>query len=68
MPMGVTVGKFADLLVTVRVLELVVERLGQIVGDQPIATGQECVAILGHLPARKVAGEAVHHRQVKLWR
>ena len=59
---------FADLLVTVRVLDLVVERLGQIVGDQPIATGQVRVAVLGHLPTRKVASEAVHYRQVELWR
>ena len=62
---------FADLLVAVRVLELVVERLGQIVGDQPITTGQVSVAVLGHLPAGKVAGrrstlspavETVRHR------
>ncbi len=58
----------ADLLVAVGVLELVVERLGQVVGDEPVAARQEFAAVLRHLPAREVAGEAVHDRQVELRR
>ncbi len=55
-----------DLLVPVGVLELVVEGLSQVVGDEPVVLGQELAAVLGHLPARQVAGEAVHDRQVEL--
>jgi hypothetical protein len=58
----------ADLLVAVAVLELVVECLGQVVGDEAVAVGQELAAVLRHLPAGQVAGEAVHDRQVELGR
>ena len=51
----------ADFLEAVRVLELIVEGLGQIIGDQPLPVGQIGAAIFRHLPTRKVAGEAIHH-------
>ena len=57
-----------DLLVPVRVRELMVERLGQVVGDETVVAGQVLAAVLEHLPARQVAGEAVHDRQVELLR
>ena len=57
----------ADLLVAIGVLELIVEGLGQIVGDEPETISQKCAAVLRHLPAREIAGEAVHDRQIELF-
>ncbi len=54
-----------DLLVAVGVAKLVVERLGQVVGDEAVVVGQEVAAVLGHLPAGQIAGKAVHDRQVE---
>ena len=42
------------------------EGLGQVVGDEAVARGQEVATVLGHLPAGNIGGEAVHHRQVEL--
>ena len=58
----------ADFLVSVRVLELVVKGLCQVVGDEAVVTGQEIAAVLRHFPAWNVRGEPVHHRQVEFWR
>ena len=60
------VDALADLLVAVGVLELVVEGLGQVVGDEAVVVGQKFAAVLRHLPARQVAGKAIHDRQVEL--
>jgi len=44
------------------------EGFGQVVSDQAIVVGKKCAAVFWHLPARNIAGEAVHHRQVELRR
>jgi len=45
---------------------LVVESHGQVIGDQAEMVGEVGAAVLGHLPARQITGEAVHHRQIEL--
>ena len=58
----------ADFLIAIGVTELVMKGFGQVVGDEPVVVRQIFTAVLRHLPARHIAGKAVHHRQVKLRR
>src|SRR6266576_2409788 len=57
----------ADFLVAIGVTELIMKGLGQVVGDEPVVIRQVLTAVLWHLPTRQIAGQPVHHSQVKLW-
>ena len=65
---GAQTHALADFLITIGVTELVMKGLGQVVGDEAIMPRQILTAVLRHLPTRHIAGQAVHHSQVKLRR
>lgn len=56
-----------DFFIAVGMSEHVVEGFGQVIGDEAVIICQEIAAVLGHLPARQVAGKAIHNRQVKFF-
>ena len=57
---------FADFFVPIGVLELVVKCFRQVVGNEPVATGQKFTAVFFLFSARYVGCESIHDRQVKL--
>jgi hypothetical protein len=62
------VDPFIHLLVTVRVLERIMESLGQIIGDETVFAGKEFATVLRHFPSGKIAGKTIHNRQIEFGR